>query len=211
MNWLVALACITIGVFLGTGTDCSAGITRPEEPQGGRQIAYDHLVHMFQSDPRFFGDFLPGDLSLVEPLQEYTVTKEKFALGNLLPGATFSNWSYVIMHGDKVLGHVDVKANGETGKMQWDGTSHTPTYDGSLVNAMHIAEQLPQVKERDYEARILGVPFGFLYVLWLHGKTDDILIPLLPVPHGVKAGQPYTESEIIKFLNEAAEARSKPQ
>ena len=48
------------------------------------------------------------------------------------------------------------------------------------------------------------MPPSFVAV-WLHGKSDDIIIPLPPNHYGKKAYQPYTEQAIIKLLKPEAE------
>jgi hypothetical protein len=70
------------------------------------------------------------------------------------------------------------------------------------------AEELPQVQKQDYECRYLDLPFLF-HAIWLHGKSDDIIIPLPPTWNEWNAYQPYSESEITKLLKPEAEQKIK--
>lgn len=73
---------------------------------------------------------------------------------------------------------------------------------------MQKAKKLPQVKEQDYELRSLSIGLWFRAV-WLHGKTNDIIIPLPPTYEHWNAYQPYSENEIMKLLKSDAETSLK--
>ena len=82
-------------------------------------------------------------------------------------------------------------------------------FDSKIPEALQIAEQLPQVKKQDYEPRFLdSAPILFVAV-WLHGKSDDIIIPLPPTFGRWNAYQPYSESEMIKLLEPEAKKKFK--
>ena len=82
-------------------------------------------------------------------------------------------------------------------------------FDSNIPEALQIAEQLSQVKKQDYEPRLLdSAPILFVAV-WLHGKSDDIIIPLPPTFGRWKAYQPYSESEMIKLLKPEAKKKLK--
>ena len=52
-----------------------------------------------------------------------------------------------------------------------------------------------------YEFRVLDLPMLDFSAVWLHGKSDDILVPLPPFYNrNWNANQSYKESEIIKLL-----------
>ena len=208
---------IIIGVlfYADAGAVCHAGIVKPEPPQDAQKIADGGLAHSISSDPKLFPNLHPEDLSLIAPLPIYLTGKEKFAQGELLSSAKSAQWAYIVMHEGKAVGEVDLRTASEAGapiKPPFVASvSNASTYANALLEALHQAEQLSQVKKTDYEARILGAPFISLHALWLHGKTDDILIPFFKTPRGITAGQPYTEADIIKLLNAAAQAGSQPR
>ena len=78
-----------------------------------------------------------------------------------------------------------------------------------MLEAMRKAEELPQVKKQDYEFRFLNLaPLSF-FAVWLHGKSDDIIIPLPPTWGIWNAYQPYSESQITELLKKYIEKRPK--
>jgi hypothetical protein len=71
---------------------------------------------------------------------------------------------------------------------------------------------LPQIRKQDYELRFLEVPALNFVAVWLHGRSDDIIMPLPPTfGRNLNAFQAYSESEIIKVLKpEAKEVMKAP-
>jgi hypothetical protein len=83
------------------------------------------------------------------------------------------------------------------------------SFDEKIKEALLKAEQLPQVKKQDYEPRLLDIP-GILFVaVWLHRKSDDIIIPLPNTFGRWNAYQPYSESQMIKLLKPEAKKKLK--
>jgi hypothetical protein len=75
--------------------------------------------------------------------------------------------------------------------------------------AYQKAEALPQVKKQDYEFRLIMM-YPEFFGIWLHGKTDDIIIPF---PKGYatswKGYEPYSASEMLKLLKPVVEDKLK--
>jgi hypothetical protein len=82
-------------------------------------------------------------------------------------------------------------------------------FDAKIPRALQIAEQLPQVKERDYEPRLLDISPILFVAVWLHGEKDDIIIPLPPTWNRWNAYQSYSEKELIPLLKPEAEKKLK--
>ncbi len=79
-----------------------------------------------------------------------------------------------------------------------------------MLQAIRVAEALPQVKQRDYEVRHLNMfpPVAF-DALWLHAESDDIFLPIPRLPQsnglgGLKAYQPYSEAQVLEVLKPRA-------
>jgi hypothetical protein len=83
----------------------------------------------------------------------------------------------------------------------------TSDFPRETLEAMRRAEQLPQIKAQDFELRRLDCPSVLFVAVWLHGKSDDIIIPLPPTGGRWNAYQPYSESEMIKLLQPEAEKK----
>ena len=75
--------------------------------------------------------------------------------------------------------------------------------------AVRIAEQLPQFKKQDYELRRLDCVSILFSAIWLHGKSDDIIIPIGSTFGRWNALQPYSGKEMLKLLKPAAKEKLK--
>jgi len=94
-------------------------------------------------------------------------------------------------------------------KAEGAGELSGDAFDTKIPEALQVAEHLPKVKTQDYEPRLLdSAPILFVAV-WLHGKSDDIIIPLPPTFGRWNAYQPYSESEMIKLLKPEAKKKLK--
>jgi hypothetical protein len=94
-------------------------------------------------------------------------------------------------------------------KAQGLGELSGDAFDSKIPEALQIAEQLPQVKKQDYEPRLLDCSPLLFVAVWLHGKSDDIIIPLPPTFGRWNAMQPYSESQMIKLLKPEANKKLK--
>jgi hypothetical protein len=118
-------------------------------------------------------------------------------------------WRYFVMHGTNAVGVVVLRANEKAGKALKFVELDPPARAAKLQIAQRKAEELPQVKKQDYEFRFLNLaPLSF-FAVWLHGKSDDIIIPLPPTWGIWNAYQPYSESQITGLLKKYIEKRPK--
>jgi hypothetical protein len=188
---------------------CHAAIVYPKAPDGGRQMVYDNASEILQHDPRFLGGFRIEELTIGDPYPDYGIGDlTKLASGQLL-SATKSggSWMYLFMHGTNAVGASGLIADEKTGKaMKANGLFQTD-FSNETMKALRIAEQLPQVKKQDYEIRRLDIPSILFVAVWLHGKSDDIIIPLGATFGRWNALQPYSESQMIKLLQPEARKR----
>jgi hypothetical protein len=190
---------------------CHAAIVYPKAPDGGRQIVYDNASETLRHDPRFLGGFRIEELTIGDPYRDYGVRDlTKLASGQLL-SATESGggWMYLFIHGANAVGAAGLIADEKTGKaLRFNGLYETD-FSNETLEALRMAEQLPQVKKQDYEIRRLDIPTILFVAVWLHGKSDDIIIPLGATFGRWNALQPYSESEMIKLLKPEAKKKLK--
>jgi hypothetical protein len=190
--------------------NCHAAIVFPVAPEEGRQIAYEGVASFLQMTPTVLGGARIEELTIADPHQSYNANQQDVISSNLLSGAKLAaaRWRYFVMRGTNVVGVVELKADEKGGKT----LKFVALYQGlatAMRTALRKAEQLPQVKKQDYEFRYLNLaPLSF-FAVWLHGKSDDIIIPLPRTYERYNAYQPYSESEIIKILKPEAEKKIK--
>ena len=197
---ILAISCIVWG-------RCDAAITYPEAPPGGSRVAYEHAV---TDGPSLFKSLTARDikaLTVSHPSHVY-YPGPHLLTGRLLAGATFHAWRYLLLQGDHAVGAVEFEPDGKTGKTpRWLDTEQS-FFDAGIMQGIRMASELPQVRKQDYELRFLEVP-NLLYAIWLHGKADDIIIPLPPTYRKLIAYHPYSERQIMKVLKPVLEMNMK--
>ena len=183
-----------LGLALVLSGHCYAAIVYPKAPDGGKQVVAKYL------DP----DLLNGlkitnyeNLTVADPLAEYDAGA--LVSGKFLSTAKLVLWRYLLMQGTNAVGAMELNADKKRGEYLKFNSLGKSQFDNSVLEAIRIAEQLPQVKKQDYELRYLWLHF-FVPAIWLHGESNDIIIPLTDYWKRWNAYQPYSEGEIIKIL-----------
>jgi hypothetical protein len=203
----LALTGLIIGeMFFGAGGRCEAAIVYPKAPAGGRKIVYEHL----RAHPVQLGELQIKDLTIAEPHRWYSVGLTDLASGHLVSAATSRSWRYILLQGTNAVGVAQVSdADAKAGNaLQFSGLWDT-CFSKETLEALRIAETLPQVKKQDYELRFLDSPGVLFSAVWLHGKSDDIIVPVPPTFGRWNTYQPYSEAQIIKFLKPEAKKKLK--
>lgn len=159
----LAVACLLFGALLsGVGANCDASIVYPTAPDadGGRQLILDMLRQDNYLTATLFKGINLDDLTIGTPFRDYTVRMNDVTAGHMLAEARLGpNWLYPVMHGAIVVAVAWVRPPKRAGLEEQPLSIETQ-------NALRVAEQLPQVKDHDYEFRHLSVrlflrPSGF--------------------------------------------------
>jgi len=184
---------------------CRAAIIYPEAPGGGRNIVVTNVGPILSHDTSFFNGLKIEDLTVAEPYREYYVTNlALLASGHMLSATASRSWRYVLMHGTNAVGAASLIYGGTNGSALKYNDVQRPFSPDAPLEALRAAEKLPQTKKQDYEVRALNIaPLNFMAV-WLHGESDDIIIPLPPTFGRFNEYETYSEAEIIKVLKKDA-------
>ncbi len=180
-------------------------IIHQKAPEEGRQIAYEKVGGNIQKFPTAFSGVKLGELSITNPYPMYAIGTQDIAQGKLLSAAKPSGWLYLFLHGTSAVCGVPLRIDPKDGKLSKRGGVYTGGLVQGVWDGLRKAEELPQVKNQDYEFRYVTCGFISFYAVWLHGKSDDIFIPLPPTFGKIESYQPYSEKEIIQFLKLDAE------
>jgi hypothetical protein len=184
---------------------CDAAIVKPKAPDGGRQIVYENVRKFLRTDPRFLGGLHIEDLTIADPYRDYVVGLNDLVSGHLLSAAKLGQWHYLLIHGTDAVGAVELNADEKQGKaLDFDGFFQT-NFSVETLKALRKAKKLPQINAHDYELRRLDIPAVSFVAVWLHGETDDIIIPLPPTFGRLNAYQLCSENQIIQALKPDAE------
>jgi hypothetical protein len=185
---------------------CRAAIVFPKAPDGGREIVVTNVGPILARDTRFFDGLKMEDLTVAEPYREYYVTNlAMLASGHMLSATASRSWRYMLMHGTNAVGAATLIYGGTNENALEYNNVQRPFFPDAPLEALRAAEKLPQTKKRDYEVRALNIaPLNFISV-WLHGESDDVIIPLPSTFGRFNEYEPYSEAEIIKVLKKDAE------
>jgi hypothetical protein len=160
---------------------CFAAIIYPPAPDGGRQMVYTFVSKTIQAIPDFLHGIHIGDVAIAEPYQSYSIGPSNLLAGKLVAAAKpgyGGGWIYLLTHDTNCVGDVYLKADEKTGKaLKCTELDQAGNLSG-ILEALRIAGQLPQVKKQNYELRSLDMPWYLFHAVWLHGETNDIIIPL---------------------------------
>jgi hypothetical protein len=184
---------------------CDAAIIHPKAPDGGRQIVRENAGEILRTDPRFLGGFRIEELTIGDPYRDYGVGLTNLASGRLLSAAASGgSWMYLLIHGTTAVGAAGLIADEKTGKALRSNGLYQTDFSNETLEALRMADKLPQIKKQDYELRRLDIPSISFVAVWLHAKSDDIIIPLPPTYGRWNAYQPYSEKHMIKLLKPEA-------
>ncbi|HUA39824.1 MAG TPA: hypothetical protein VMA35_15620 [Candidatus Sulfopaludibacter sp.] len=201
------LYCLTL--VLSGGLNCPAAIIYPNAPDGGQQVIHEAFKGLSRSISRYLGGCQIEDLTIANPFRDYAVGLTNLVSGQLLPAARAGTWRYLLMHGTNAVGAAELMADPANGAALKFANLDTTDFSKETQEALRRAESLPQIQKQDYELRRLDCPSALFVAIWLHGKSDDILIPLPPTGGRWNAWQPYSERRMIELLQPEAEKRLK--
>lgn len=197
-----AFDCLIIGaIFRGVGGNCDAAIIFPKAPDGGEQMVRMHL------DAKLLKVSRIEDVTIADAHRVYYVGATNLVSGQLLSAARIGPWRYLLLQGTNAVGAAELKADEKTGKVLGFNSLQRAFEPDAPLEALRMAEKLPQIQKEDYEVRYLNIAPVLFVAVWLHSKSDDIIIPLPNTFGRFNAYQPYSESEIIRVLKPVAEKR----
>jgi hypothetical protein len=190
--------------ILSLSFSCFASIVFPEAPEAGRKIACENVSRLCQN-PNFVNRLNVNDLTITNCHAMYSVGTAAIVSGKLLSAAKMAAWTYLFVQGSNLVAYVTLNVNPTNGTIISSSGVGVGSPSNRVMEGLRVAAQLPQVKKEDYEFRTLQCYAIQFFAVWLHGRSNDIVIPLPPTYDWFNAYQPYSEREIVKVL--APEAR----
>ena len=204
-NLILLLLTLALSNFMITG---NAGIVYPTAPDGGAQ-AVSHMLDSHFMQLSFFKQFhLPPvkDLTIARPFAvSYSFDYTNLLCGRFLSEVKTCSWRFLLTDGTNSVGAMDLGYDNQKGAWQQGiGGVFYKSY-ADFSTGLQVAEQLPEVKKEDYELRYLNFLQGEFFAIWLHGKSNDTIIPLPPAHGECQPYRPYSEQEIIRMLKDEME------
>ena len=192
-------------LFSGVVDDCCrSAIVYPKAPDGGRQIVSEGLKSLSRSISRYLEGHQAEDLTIADPLRDYSFGLTNLVSGQFLSAAKPGAWRYLLMHGTNAVAAAELVVGGQNGNPLKFAGLDTSDFSRKTLEGLQRAERLPQVNRQDYEVRRLDCPSILFVALWLHGKSGDIIIPLPPTFGRWKPYQAYSQSQMMNLLKPTA-------
>ncbi len=154
--------------------------------------------------PALAGGAAAGTTDIAVPHEVYTLGLNDLAKKDL-HRAHKVGWRYLVVRDNQPVAAAEVSGSDER-RLQFSHLNTGPFVE-ETARALALAEGLGPVAKNKFEVRLLTVPALYVVALWLHGKKQDILIPMQPTNEHLIPSQPYAPAEFFKELLPAAEAR----
>jgi hypothetical protein len=121
----------------------------------------------------------------------------------LLASARLTSWQYVVFEGETVVALAEVT---HVKPLRY-ASGQSPVVAEAVLKAIRKAEELDAVEKADYELRILRVPELYLLAVWLHGRSEDLLIPVRPFTKTSSDRVSFSEEQMVEILRPLAQVR----
>lgn len=145
------------------------------------------------------------DIEVAAPHPVYFVGTYDVAAGRLLAAATLVGWRYILLAGERSILAAEVSYDREGGQLEFSHTNDGPLVAGTL-EGVWVSEGLKEVRDADFELRLLEIPDLSIAALWLHAEGQDLLMPIPPARRGLKPLTLYTEEDLLRSVsNDAVE------
>jgi len=221
------LLCFTLVLSGFSVQCCRAAVVFPLAPEEGRRIAIENVSELLRGGPYVFNGLQIKDMTITNCHAMYSVGPSDIVSGKLLSAAKLAAWTYLFVHETNAVAEVRLNLSPTNGQVMnssgvtvhglervVEGTDQIMVESmfkvmvhgfERVMEGLRTAERLPQTQKQDYEFRFLACFSINFYAVWLHGKSDDIILPL-PATYGrCNAYQPYSEGEMMKLLRPEAQ------
>lgn len=178
------------------------GIILQDPPEEASQMAAHYLRDLLGWEASIAIGCGTMSSTLVRPHRGYTFTLGEVIAGRLLSGTMSRCWRYWIMDGTTPCAILTIMdPDPKTGKPRRFGSLLQGEGIKDLFEALQIAEKVQQAGNQDYEFRHLSNFELYFEAVWLHGPSDDVIIPVPPLYGIANACQPYSEQQVYTFLS----------
>ncbi len=153
--------------------------------------------------------------SVMRPHPVYNLGVDALAMGKGIDAAKLASWRYLLIEGEVIEKAAEVGVS-SAGPTKFHSINAGPAVAGT-VEALAVAERLPQVQKQSYDIRLLRIPELSVQALWLHGQGHEDLFLLMQVLNQLddrgtivgrlEAQKPYSAAQVIPALAAQAKRR----
>lgn len=134
------------------------------------------------------------------PHQVYNLGLDAIRDGKGLDAAQAVGWRFLLGQPSQDP-TVAAEIHESGGQHEFSGLNRGP-FVAQTLTAIKQAETTPEIRDGDFEPRVLRIPALYVVALWLKERSTgkDILIPLDPAPTNLTPGRHYTADEFAAEL-----------
>jgi hypothetical protein len=187
-------------------------IRQADGPPGGREILAQAIAPLVAREisvaSRMAARTEEGtglEVDLAAPHEVFVAGLRDVAEGRLLAAAQRQGWRYLVARGERAVGSAPLRFDARSNEWTFSHLTRG-RYVDATVRAIDAAVHAEQVKEDEYDLRLLDIPVLHLRTLWLHADASDLLVPLAPTPGRLRPDRVYTEQELLGAVRELATA-----
>lgn len=140
------------------------------------------------------------------PHQVFTVTVKDVVKSKDLSKAKAVGWRYLVAGGSGQESLAAEVYHDKAGKKhEFAEVNQGPFVKGTFSAVKKLEKQV----KGNYTVSLLRVPGLFVEAIWLKGKkkSDDLVVPIPPTHHDLKAGKRYSVAEFVEALTAAGKER----
>lgn len=139
----------------------------------------------------------PDGLAMMLPHRSFNLSIGAAKQGELA-SATFVGWRFLLGSSQKIIGSIE----GSAGPNEAIAT-HIGPLGESTARALQIAESRPDLQAQAWELQFLEISPLNVAAAWLRAARS-VIVPLSPAPRWVRPGEPISEDEFVRTLQQPA-------
>ncbi len=143
----------------------------------------------------------PAGLTFETPIQVFFLGADDLTAGAGLDAARPVAWRYIVREAGRPIASAEAATQAD-GSHSFSHVNEGPFVE-STVDALAAAGGVPDIRNAQFERRLLEVPALHSVSLWLHEAAaagHDVVLPLAPAPPGLEAGKPYAAAAFLAVL-----------
>jgi len=148
-----------------------------------------------------------GELAITQPHRVYVIGRDAILRDEFLNAVRPVAWRYLLVNSDAALAAAEIGED-ENGSLRFLGRNDGTFVQGT-IDAVNNVQEIDEVKQHDFELRLLRIPFAYLVALWLHNSELDLLVPLPPTVAELEPGKIYGPEEVLTVVKPYAIASAR--
>lgn len=183
-------------------------IRPPGPPPDSVQQAQEGVIELLGASSRpgqsarFAAETQQDRVELTAPHQVYVLSREDLFSKGGLEQAKSVGWRYlVITDQGGIVGAAETAEQAESHDHQFVSLSRDSNLE-VVPGVIRQIEETPTEWADEFELRLLRVPAAYSVNIWLHGQTNDLLVPVPPTPPYLETGHIYGWDEVLDVLRQ---------